>query len=53
VAIPVLLASVKASAGFLQGLPYSDIQVWLNILVVYDVIFTAVALMTFDFVIEE
>jgi len=53
VAIPVLVASVNASKGFLQGLDWSEIRVWLNLLVVYDVIFVAVAFMVFDFVVEE
>jgi heme exporter protein B len=53
VAIPVLVASVNASKGFLQGLDWSEIRVWLNLLAVYDVIFVAVAFMVFDFVVEE
>lgn len=51
--IPLLIASVKASSGFLQGLPWSDLTVWVNLLVVYDVVFTASAFMVFDFVVEE
>jgi hypothetical protein len=31
----------------------SDIMPWINLMLVYDVIFTAVAFMTFDFVVEE
>jgi heme exporter protein B len=53
VIVPVLLAAVKASNGFLQKLPMNEIWPWLNILIVYDVIFTAVAYMVFDFVVEE
>jgi heme exporter protein B len=53
VIIPVLLAAVKASGGFLQGLPMDEIQTWLNILIAYDVIFIAVAYMVFDSVVEE
>ena len=51
--IPVLVAAVKASSGFLLGLDMSEIMPWLNILIVYDVIFTAVAFMVFDYVVEE
>jgi heme exporter protein B len=50
VVIPVMIASVN---GFLQGLEMSEITPWLNLLLVYDVIFTAVAFMVFDFVVEE
>lgn len=53
VVIPVLVAAVKASSGFLQGLPMDEITPWLNLLVTYDVVFTAVAFMVFDFVVEE
>jgi heme exporter protein B len=51
--IPVLIAAVKASAGFLQGTAYADISPWVNLLIVYDVIFVAVAFMVFDFIVEE
>ncbi len=53
VVIPLFIASVKASAGFLQGIPMDEITPWLNLLVVFDVVFTAVAFMVFDFVVEE
>jgi heme exporter protein B len=51
--VPVLLAAVKATGGFLQDLPMNEILPWLNILIAYDVIFTAVAYMVFDYVVEE
>lgn len=53
VAIPVLIAAVKASGGFLTGDDFSTILPWINLLIVYDVIFTAVSLMVFDYVVEE
>lgn len=53
VIIPVLIASVKASGGFLQGLELTEIMPYINLLIVYDVIFTAVAYMVFDYVVEE
>jgi heme exporter protein B len=53
VILPVLIAAVKASAGILNGFPFSDIQTWINLLIAYDVIFTSVAFMVFDFVVEE
>ncbi len=53
VIIPVLVAAVKASSGFLTGVEWSEIAPWVNILLVYDVIFIAVAFMVFDFVVEE
>jgi heme exporter protein B len=53
VALPVLIAAVKASAGYLGSLPLEEITPWLNLLIVYDVVFIAVAFMVFDFVVEE
>ncbi len=53
VAVPVLLASVKASGGLLIGAAFAEILTPLNLLIVYDVIFIAVAFMVFDFVVEE
>jgi len=53
VVIPVLLSAVKASGGLLTGAEMSEIITPLNILIVYDVIFIAVAFMVFDYVVEE
>jgi heme exporter protein B len=53
VIVPVLLAAVKASGGYLQNLPMNEIWPWLNILIAYDVIFTALSFMFFEFVVEE
>jgi len=51
--LPVLVSAVRASAGFLQGLAWAEIAPWLNLLAVYDVIFSALALMFFDAIVEE
>lgn len=51
--VPVLIAAVKASNGFLLGYPRDMIVAWINLIIVYDVIFTAIAFMTFDYVVEE
>lgn len=51
--VPVLIAAVKASGGFLQGVAFNEVVNWINLLVVYDVIFIALAFMIFDFVVEE
>lgn len=53
VIIPVILSAVKASSGYLLGLAMTEINPWLTLLVASDVIFTAVAFMVFDFVVEE
>ena len=53
VVVPILIAAVKASGGYLTAAPMTDILPWLNLLIVYDVIFTAIAFMVFDYVVEE
>ena len=53
VMIPLLLAVVRASNAFLQGLGSSEILPWLRILIATDLIYLAVAFMVFDFVVEE
>jgi heme exporter protein B len=53
VVIPVILAAVKASAGFLEGQEFSEILAPLSLLIAYDVIFISVAFMVFDSVVEE
>lgn len=53
VILPVLIAAVKASNGYLQGLEAAEIMPWLNLLIAFDVIFTAVAFMVFEYVVEE
>ncbi len=53
VVLPVVIGAVKASSAFIQGLEMNEIWPWLNLLIVYDVIFIAIAFMTFDYVVEE
>lgn len=53
VAVPVLLASVKASGGIIAAAEFSEILTPLNLLIVYDLIFIAISFMVFDFVVEE
>lgn len=53
VVLPVLLGGVKASGFYLEGLEMDVIWPWINLLIVYDVIFIAIAFMVFDFVVEE
>lgn len=53
IVLPVILAAVKASTGFLDNSEMELIRPWLNLLVAYDIIFSAVAFMVFDYVVEE
>ena len=53
VALPAIIAAVKATAGVLDGLPLAEVGNWLNLLVGFDIIFIAVAYMTFEYVVES
>jgi len=53
VAAPVLIAAVKATSGILDGLPMSELRLWMTLLVAFDVLFPAVAFITFDYVVKE
>jgi heme exporter protein B len=53
VVIPVVLAAVKASGGFLTDADWNEVLLPVNLLIAYDVIFIAVAFMVFDSVVEE
>lgn len=53
VAIPLLVAAVKATGAFLAGVNLIEIQPWLLLLAAYDFIFLAVAFMAFDYIVEE
>ncbi len=53
VAMPELIAAVKATGGAMTGLPVSEWQQWLSLLIVFDVILIAVSFMVFEYVVEE
>ncbi len=53
VAIPELIAAVKATAGAMAGLPMLEWQHWLSLLIVFDVIVVTVSFMVFEYVVEE
>jgi heme exporter protein B len=53
VVLPAILAAVKATAGLLDGQPLGEMTNWLGLLIAFDIIFIAVAYMTFDFVVES
>jgi heme exporter protein B len=53
VAVPVVIATVRASAGILSGAEWGLIAGPLNLVIVYDIILFAIAIMTFDYLMEE
>ncbi len=53
VAMPELIAAVKATSGAMAGLPVSEWQQWLSLLIVFDVVLIAVSFMVFEYIVEE
>lgn len=53
IALPVLLAAVRASTSILTGSPFEDWIAWPQILLVLDVIYLVLCFLLFEFVIEE
>jgi heme exporter protein B len=53
VALPALLAAVKCTAGALDDAPIELWGNWLWLLVAYDLALGGIALLTFDFIVED
>jgi heme exporter protein B len=53
VMVPVILAAAKSSSQVLDGHGLASGASWLLLLVVYDLVFLAISIMTFDYVLEE
>lgn len=53
VSVPVLMAGVQSSSGALAGSAWGDLSIWYSLLLVYDVIFLAVAVMVFEAIVSE
>jgi heme exporter protein B len=51
-AVPLLIAAVQATGGLLEGLTLAEVNAWMRILVVYDLVMLAVAVLTFEYAIE-
>lgn len=53
VMVPVFVAGVQAVSRLLDGDSFGDILRWVQLLVAYDAIFIAAAMLLFDYVVEE
>ncbi len=53
VMLPVLMAGIRATIGFMEGDTLVDMMKWINLLLFFDIMYLVVAYMTFDFVVEE
>jgi len=53
VALPVLLAAVRACTNILNELPLDDWLTWVQILVLVDIVYLVMCFLLFEYVIEE
>ncbi|NOZ72614.1 MAG: ABC transporter permease [Chloroflexi bacterium] len=53
VLLPVLIAGIRATIGFLEGDSLADHANWLKLIIFFDILFLAVAFLMFDYVVEE
>lgn len=52
-AVPLLIAAVQATGGLVEGASLGEVGGWLRLLVIYDLVVVAVAMLTYDYVVEE
>lgn len=50
--VPLLIAAVQATMGLLNGLHLEAVAAWVRLLVVYDLVMIAVAVLTFGYVVD-
>jgi heme exporter protein B len=51
-AVPVFIGAVESTRGALSGDPFSLYRHWIELLVVFDIIFTVVSFWVFEFVLD-
>ncbi|MDR4482114.1 MAG: heme exporter protein CcmB [Nitrospirales bacterium] len=52
-AVPVMIAAVEATRGALSGDPFSFYSQWIQLLVIFDIIFTVVSFWLFEFILDS
>ncbi len=50
--VPVVLASVRATTGLLEGLPWGEVASWWQLLLVFDVVYVTASALLFPLVID-
>ncbi len=51
-AIPLIIGAVEATRGVLNGDPYSFFSHWIELVLIFDVVFTIVSFWVFDFILD-
>ena len=52
-AVPVMIAAVEATRGALSGDPFSFYSQWIQLLTIFDIIFTVVSFWLFEFILDS
>src|SRR5262249_38281987 len=50
--VPILLATVSATEAALAGQPLAEVRHWLKLLAGADVVYVAIGIMTFEFILD-
>ncbi len=53
VVIPIIICAVQATSAIFQGREWSEIWNWLKILIAFDIIFLILAILMFEYIVEE
>jgi heme exporter protein B len=53
VAVPIFIAAIQATTGALQGDAVGDYASWLKLLLAFNIVFTVLAYLLFEYVLEE
>jgi heme exporter protein B len=53
IAVPVLIAATKSTGQVLDGQSLPEVYSWLRLLLAFDIIFTVIAWLGFEYVMEE
>jgi heme exporter protein B len=53
IVMPALIAAVKLTAGVLDGQAWSEMRNWLQLLVGFDIIFSVLSYLAFEYIVEE
>lgn len=51
--VPVVIAAVESTGNALSGEGWASIQPWIVVMVIFDIVFLVIGLLTFEHVIEE
>lgn len=53
ISIPIIIGAAQSTTAIFQGQPWDSVWNFLKIVVVFDIVFFILALLTFEFIIEE